>query len=137
MRQDDRACRPSARNRCVGTIPGWTIAGSLEVERGKPPVGDIRRRRVGLVAVHRVRIPRVGLRARVVHPVSAANHGFVLDLVRTAEARTDAPTAVPDGLAAAKYRRAKMPDRVSSGRIEGGKLPVLLRKPGLPVETET
>ena len=127
-REDDRACRPSAGNvlRCHLSR---TRLGPVEIERRESPVGDIRRRRVGLVTVHRVGIPRVRLRAGIVHPVAPADDGFVLDLVGKAEAWTDIPTAVPNGLAAAKYRRAKMADRVSGGRIECGKLSMLLRQP--------
>ena len=98
----------------------------MEVERGELPVGDIRRRRIGLVTVHGVRIPRVRLRASIVHPVAATDHRLALDLIRKPEAWTDTPTAVAICLAAVKYRCPQMADRVLRSGIECGKLSLLL-----------
>src|SRR6266481_6503596 len=54
--QDDRACRPSARNTEPSDL-GRACAGPVEIECRESPVGSIRHYGIGLVAVHWVGIP--------------------------------------------------------------------------------
>src|SRR5258708_27580087 len=75
-REDNRASRPSARNilRCHLS---WARLVPVEIERRESPIGVIWRGRVGLITVHRIGIPRVGLRAGIIDPIATTDYGFL------------------------------------------------------------